>query len=251
MNKSFYDYNKTEEIKKGLYLIQDFQGNYGLISSAGEIIVPTNYETYVIAEKNKILFNKGAIKFTPGIAACAEIILDLESIKQTPKNTFSSYDITRNVYGYNLWCVQTENSSGVIDKSGKIIIPFEYDLTFPLEGKCNFGNKYGNIVVAKKSKINTKCHSDFIYGLANMNGEIVLDLEYKQIYAPYDISKEAIVINANTKKSGLISLPDAKFIIPCVCDEIKTSWDKQGEKYSMIYYSVINGKPFDYKYNVS
>lgn len=88
MNKSFYDYNKTEEIKKGLYLIQDFQGNYGLISSAGEIIVPTNYETYVIAEKNKILFNKGAIKFTPGIAACAEIILDLESIKQTPKNTF-------------------------------------------------------------------------------------------------------------------------------------------------------------------
>ncbi|HTL82768.1 MAG TPA: WG repeat-containing protein [Bacteroidia bacterium] len=99
----------------------------------------------------------------------------------------------------SFFCFNLNGKKGVINDSGRVIIPAEYD-------DVNFEKQW------------IMLYADYKYGLADKNGKVILPLNYEHIQLSYYSDSRAYVsLNVH---QGLVELPSGKEIIPCAYDWI-------------------------------
>jgi len=226
-------YENASPFSEGLACVQR-NGKYGFIDKNGKEAIPFNYN--MTSEGDDVKESTG---FYKGLA-----------VMRVNDGSGSAYS----------W--DAEGKCGVIDKTGKVIIPFTYSNIAPFENGFiysnfdpkNGGDKFHNQkwgLLDKTGKEITPCIYDNMpiyseglasvskndkYGFIDKTGKEVIPLIYDEIYAPegiYTSGKSTYFPEglAGVKKKGKWGFIDktGKEVIPCVLEEIT---DYSGIKFS-------------------
>lgn len=135
--------------------------------------------------------------------------------------------------GGSVWVENNSNKWGLIDFSGKTILPFQYD-------KVHFGawanSENGYAVVEQNGK----------QGLVNVNGKVVIPCSYKEIYTSiFTVQNTPVIIVENDRgKVGLADIKTGKLLVPVAYDSIGAYKNYSQTTYTffeMGVYYVTNG----------
>ena len=176
-------YSKIGEFEDKLAIVQK-DGKYGFINEEYKEVVPCIYDEIGpfihgisivrIGEKNGAINNEGKITIPLEYSTLLDISL----------------------FGPTLLMAVKNNRFGVIDKTNKIIVPFDFDLVQAM---------FGVITVTKNGK----------KGLYNHKGELVIPIKYDDIARPSDKSQTYSVCMAG--KWGVVN-KNEEIIIPIEYD---------------------------------
>ncbi|MBQ4805817.1 WG repeat-containing protein, partial [Aquimarina sp. MMG015] len=190
-----YESINIKNLKKESFIIAKKNGKYGTLNLKNKTIIPFKYESINVFSKNKFLIKqngKAQIRDSSD-----KIILD------TKYNDIKKPDINEN------HIVRNDFNYGLINNLGKLIIPTEYK---------NISNKkFGIYYYVSKNRL---------VGLFDSKGKIKIPIEYKyfKIVKPIKSSKITDVTRLIAKRNdnfGVIDLNN-NIIIPFVYKSIKT-----------------------------
>ena len=195
---------------------------FGLIDTSGKVLLPCEYTNIHSFSEELVLISKDR-KF--GFAnASGNIVVPIKfdySIEMSAENGFQN----------GLAKVEQNKKRGLIDKTGKFIVPCEYnDIRNFSEDLCAVKKgKWGFIDKTKKQKINFQFESarDFSEGLArvkiknkigfiNQQGAFIIPADYTDAT---DFNKGVTIVTCDEKK-GILDLT-GNFLIPCEMDKIE------------------------------
>ena len=223
---------------------------WGVINQKGEIVIVPQYDEMITIPnskidlficvydvdyenntyKTKVINSKNEEKFTE-----YELV---ESIENIDKNNILWYE-------ENVLKVKKDGLYGLIDYSGKLILPTEYSSIETLKGVKN------SIIIKKNDKV----------GLCDNKGNIIVSPEYKEIKAIEEDYKNGYIVINNDNLYGLIDfIKNGKYGIINIKQEekIKAEYDdlkyafgdyyiaKKGNKYGIINLSNETLLPFEY-----
>ncbi len=182
---------------------------WGVINQKGEIIITPQYDEMITIPdsktdlficvydtdyttntyKTKIINSKNEEKFTE---------YDLvESLENIGKNNIMWYE-------EGVLKVKKDNLYGLIDYSGKLVLPIEYDVIETLQGVKN------SIIIKKNDKL----------GLCDNKGNIIISPEYKEIKSIGDDYQNGYIVVNNDNLYGLIDFTK-NIILEPTYEEIK------------------------------
>lgn len=223
-------YSKAEPITEyGFAIVK--KGNYGIINSKGEIVVPCIYpkiehprreyqgfyDEFYIYKNGKIgLLNREAKPIT--------------DITYTSFESDYSYD---NGNYYTLFVARKHNKCGLIGANGEIILPIEYDEIGKFESN--------DCAIAKKNGL---------YGIINNMGKVQIPFEYSSI-TTYHLDENYVVEKKG--KYGIIKKGLLDTIVPLDYDDLEVCcYDethfivKKKRKYGIIDKNLKIIVPFEY-----
>lgn len=220
-------YSKIGEFEDGLAVVQK-NGKFGFVNEEYKEIAPCIYDeidSFIhglsivrIGEMYGAINNEGKIT----IPLEYPILIDLS------------------IWGPTMLMAVKNNRFGVVDKSNKTIVPFEFDLVQAM---------FGMIIVTKNGK----------KGLYNHKGELVIPIKYDDIAQPSNKSQTYSVCNAG--KWGVINRKE-EIIIPIEYDGVSLissgymysvckvgKWgilNKKGENITPFIYDTIDKDGFGF-----
>ncbi|WP_185113831.1 WG repeat-containing protein [Chryseobacterium sp. Leaf405] len=214
-------------------------GKYGIIKPTGEFRIPLEYdfiEYYDTHHLNSEYYNvkKGKIFFFYN--------KDLKKIGESEEPIYNDFSVSNPTITYK----NLKGKYGIVDWQGNVVIPFDYDGIYKIEGthflSVKKGKYYGVISESGKTKIPTKYESLFpVYDkfddedLRQKNlfvaDEKLIDINNKILIREYDsimpifYNHNKLIVSKN-KKYGIIDV-DNKILLPIVYDEI-SNWVEYG-----------------------
>ena len=181
---------------------------WGVIDNKGQIVIETNYdEMIVIPDNTKDLFictydvnyETGEYKTRVINKKGKEILKDYDLVE-----AIENYDANNIWYENQILKYRKDGKIGLIDFSGKEIVPAEYDKVYALAG-------------IEKSIIVEK---DGLCGLvSNSMGEIIIDAKYAEIKSLGPTYENGYIVKNTDSYYGVITT-DKKEILECKYDEI-------------------------------
>lgn len=170
------------------------ENKWGVINQEGEIVIQPSYqEMIIIPDKTKDVFicmynvneETGEYKTKVINSQNEEIFTNYERVE-----AIENIDKNENVW-YEEGILRTENNKkyGLIDLSGKEILPCEYDSIKALQGIEN------SLLIQKDEKV----------GIANSKGSIIIEPNYKEIKNLGDTYKEGYITINDENKYGVVS----------------------------------------------
>lgn len=161
-----------------------YNGGWGILNSAGDVIVKPVYANIGIdKDKNKYRAYLRNSLFVGIIDRVGKVLIDFD------------YSYIGEFYNGYAIAYDNESKAGVIDVNGKIVVPFDYYSILPLPN-------------------NYFCVSDRIkYGLYNKYGNKLVDCKYDRIHGFYD----GLAKVENNGKCGFIN-ETGKEVVACFYD---------------------------------
>lgn len=183
---------------------------WGVINQTGEIIVPAEYSQMITIPDSKT-----------DIFIC---VYDVDYTKSTYKTKvlnskneekFTNYDLVEAIENFDtnniLWYeegvlkVKKGNLYGLIDYTGKEILPVEYTNIDALEGIKN------SLIIEKNNQV----------GLCDNKGNIIINPEYKEIKPIEDDYKNGYIVIDSDNKYGIIDFTK-RVVLEAKYEEIKS-----------------------------
>lgn len=200
---------KPKEVSTVTTYFTVFSNNkWGVIDNKGDTVIETNYdEMIVIPDNTKDLFIcTYDVNYETGE-------YKTKVLNKDGKQTFNNYENVEAIENYDNSGVWYENDVlkfkkdgkyGLIDFSGKEIVPAEYDKIYALSG-------------IEKSIIVEK---DGLCGLVNNSlGELAIEAKYPEIKSLGPTYENGYIVKNTDSYYGLITT-DTKELLPCKYDEI-------------------------------
>ncbi len=182
---------------------------WGVINQTGEIVIQAEHNQMITIPDNKT-----------DLFIC---VYDVDYINNTyktkvldskNKEKFTNYDLVETIENYDtnniLWYeegvlkVKKDNLYGLIDYTGKEILPVEYTSIDALQGIKN------SLVIKKNDQV----------GLCDNKGNIIINPEYKEIKSIGEDYKNGYIVINNENKYGIIDFTK-KVILEPKYEEIK------------------------------
>lgn len=216
---------QREKVTKNYqYFVLYSQNKLGVINQDGdEVIQPSYQEMIVIPNKEKDVFictydvdeNSGTYKTKAINEKNEEILTEYDQIEP-----IENIDKNNNVwYEKNILKVEKSGKYGLIDLTGKEVLPLEYDEISGLDGQEN------SIIIKKDGKL----------GLVNDNGNIIIEANYKDIKILGETYKEGYITVDENEKYGVVSATKKQIL--------ENNYDEISSVYLKEYYLVKeNGK---------
>lgn len=219
-----------------------FDQKYGVLNNKGEIILPLKYDyvsSFGIDGETGISLLEVKYKGKHGVCNSrgAEIISPIYEYISSYNNLLFEVK-SPYIYADNSWKAIGGNKYGLIDNTGKIILPVEYDSVFELkngfaevvkDGKRGYINSEGKLIIQCKYDNTTPFESDVArvamgskWGLVDSSGRVrLLCNKYNYIRSISD-NKFIVGIYDEMKKMkfGAIDIL-GKELIPCKYDWIR------------------------------
>ncbi len=181
---------------------------WGVIDNKGEVVIETNYdEMIVIPDNTKDLFictydanyENGEYKTRVLDKKGKEILKDFEQVE-----AIENYDANSIWYENQILKYKKDGKIGLIDFSGKEIVPAEYDKVYALPG-------------VEKSIIIEK---DGLCGLvSNSMGEVIIEAKYAEIQSLGTTYEHGYIVKNTDSYYGVITT-DKREILECKYDKI-------------------------------
>lgn len=203
-------------------------GKWGVINSYGENIVDASYdEMIVIPDPAQDIFvctydvdySSGTYKTKVINSKGKEVVKNYNKVE-----AIANYDKSKNIwYEKNVFKVEKDGKYGLINYSGKELLPLEYESISPVLGVQN------SLVIEKNG----------VYGLCDDAGNIIIEPKYKTISKIGEDYKNGYIIQDSNDKFGIIGFDkeeilETKYVaIKDVCGEDIYAV-KEGEKYQII-----------------
>ena len=214
----------TGTISSSSYFALYKDNKWGVINSNGDIVIdPAYQEMIVIPNKEKDVFictydvdeNSGTYKTKAINEKNEEILTEYDQIEP-----IENIDKNNNVwYEKNILKVEKSGKYGLIDLTGKEVLPLEYDEISGLDGQEN------SIIIKKDGKL----------GLVNDNGNIIIEANYKDIKTLGETYKEGYITVDENEKYGVVSATKKQIL--------ENNYDEISSVYLKEYYLVKeNGK---------
>jgi hypothetical protein len=202
-----------------------FENNkWGVIDNKGESVIAPEYdEMIVIPDNTKDLFictydvnyESGEYKTKVLNKSGKEILTDYEKVE-----AIENYDTNSVWYENDILKYQKDGKVGLINFSGKEIVPAEYDKAYAMQG-------------IEKSIIIEK---DGLCGLvSNSLGEIIIDTNYAEIESLGTTYENGYIVKSTDSYYGVITT-DKRTILECKYDKIYNVTSKE------MYVVTENGK---------
>ena len=186
--------NGSGERMTNNYYFTSFQDNkYGVINNRGQEIIPASYQEYIVIPNNRtdiflctydVDYANNTYKTKALNSDNKEIFTDyenIEAIANLNSNNIISYE-------QNAIKVQKDGKYGMIDISGKEILPCEYDDLYALNNTDN------SILVVKDGKI----------GLVDSTGKKIIDPQYKEIRGLGEDYKLGYIVVTEDNQYGVV-----------------------------------------------
>ncbi len=184
---------ETGKITSKSYFTIFKDNKWGVMDERGNIVIDPSYAEMVVIPNNKkdvflctyeVDYDAGTYKTKALNSKNEEIYTEYEQIeaiqnKEKGNNLWYESDILR---------VKKDGKYGIIDLTGKILLPIEYDEIFGLEGTKNA------IKVLKDGK----------YGIVGTLGETILKPEYSEIVGLGKDSKSGFIVKLDNQKYGIV-----------------------------------------------
>ena len=184
-------------------------GKWGVIDNNGNVIIDLNYdEMVVVPDKTTDLFivtydvdyNTGSYKTKVIDKNGKEKLSNFSNVQ-----AIENYDNNEVWYESDVLKYQKDGKFGLINFSGKEIVPNNYDKIYAIQGIQK------SIIVEK----------DGLVGLvSNTLGEVIIEPEYAEITALTDTYDNGYLVKNKDSYYGIITA-DKKQILDCKYDEIK------------------------------
>jgi hypothetical protein len=183
--------NKTDT---NYFLVWDQSGNYGLVSSKNEIIIPVKYDDGIMISGTKAIVTNRNKK-----------LVELWDIATKTKVKLPGIDADDEVGDNGLIAVEAVNHKwGYSDSKGKLVLPAKYSYA------QKFVDKKAVVMIGEK------------YGVVNEKGNIIIPCKYDELTA---VGKNLLLARIEDVKKGetLFGLIDntSKEIHPINCTDYK------------------------------
>ncbi|MFT4660702.1 MAG: hypothetical protein ACI8XB_000970 [Patiriisocius sp.] len=182
-------YENGVDFKNGLAIVKN-EGLYGAIDINNEVIVPFEYDWIESTDQERFRVKQGSAFGL--LSKSGELLLPLE------------YDWIGLINGKKPILLQKDEKIGYLNNANEIVIPISYDLD---KNNARLHDFNGDFTRVKK---NGK------YGVIDMNGLIILPIEYDSLGLP----SENFVSFRNKGKWGYRELQKSKRIIEPIYDEV-------------------------------
>ena len=199
------------------YFVAYENNKWGVIDSSGNIVIDPSYQEMIIIPNSKndvflctydVNYDDGTYKTKALNSNNEEIFTDydkIEAISNTDENNNLSYD-------GNVLRVQKEGKYGLIDFSGKSLLPCEYDNITSVEGL------QGAIKIVKEGKV----------GVADDKGQILIPTEYNDIEKLGEQTSQGFIVQNEEGKYGIVDISNNQ-VIEAKYDSVSTI--HQGDYY--------------------
>jgi len=176
---------------------------WGVIDSSGKTVINPIYEEMIIVPNHKkaVFIVLDTVDYET--KTYKTIVLDEKN-----KMLFTEYELVEAIDNYdennNLWYeenvlkVKKEGKYGLIDYTGKEILPCTYDDIYSLKGTSN------SLIIKK----------DNLLGLVDCRGNIIIDTKYTNILAVSKDYTAGYIVVDNEKKYGLIDFNKTVILEP-------------------------------------
>lgn len=183
-------------------------GKWGVIDNNGNVIIDLNYdEMVVVPDKSTDLFivtydtnyDDGSYKTKVLDKTGKEILSGFEKVQ-----AIENYNNNEVWYESDILKYQKDGKCGLIDFSGKEIVPADYEKIYAIPGIQK------SIIVEK----------DGLRGLvSNTLGEIIIEPDYAEITALTDTYDDGYLVKSKDSYYGIITA-DKKLVLECKYDKI-------------------------------
>ncbi|HLV51135.1 MAG TPA: WG repeat-containing protein, partial [Flavobacterium sp.] len=233
-----YDYIGSLN-KNGLGIVAK-NNKFGIINNQGEEVIPLEYDKIEHPKRYSNILEIFVLEKNKNIQ-----ILD-ENIKPIKQNVLSySWDKidVDNYYLDVLLLKDNQNNFGILDETGRTIIPFEFEELRAFDGKetsiAKKNGKYGiinlqnqELVTFENDQISSSRFSEIFvvkqqnkFGLLDKQGKKVIDFVFEDLQPCYYDEDNKFIIKTNGKY-GIIDISGNE-IIPAEYDEI-SNWVEYG-----------------------
>ena len=202
MIKGILDKDETKEnISSKDYFAAYENNKWGVIDSSGNIVIDPSYQEMIIVPNSKsdvflctydVDYDNGEYKTKALNSKNEEIFTDydqIEAISSTDENNNLSYD-------GNVLRVQKDGKYGLIDLSGKSLLPCEYDNITSVEGV------EGAIKITKDGKV----------GVADDKGQILIPTEYNNAEGLGTQSSQGFIVQNEEGKYGIVNISNNQIL---------------------------------------
>lgn len=214
----------SKDSDKGKIASKDYftvfkDNKWGVIDELGNIVIDPSYAEMIIIPDSKkdvflctydINYDNNTYKTKALNSKNEEIFTDYEQVE-----AIQNIDKNNNLwYEANVLKVEKNGKYGIIDLSGKELLPCEYDSISALEGVKN------SLKISKEGK----------FGIANTEGKVIVTVEYTDIQGMGTDNKEGFIAKSNDGKYGIVDFSNNKIL--------ETKYDEVAKIYGNGFYVV-------------
>lgn len=214
----------SKDSDKGKIASKDYftvfkDNKWGVIDELGNIVIDPSYAEMIIIPDSKkdvflctydIDYDNNTYKTKALNSKNEEIFTDYEQVE-----AIQNIDKNNNLwYEANVLKVEKNGKYGIIDLSGKELLPCEYDSVSALEGVKN------SLKISKEGK----------FGIANTEGKVIVTVEYSDIQGMGTDNKEGFIVKSNDGKYGVVDFSNNKIL--------ETKYDEVAKIYGNSFYVV-------------
>lgn len=214
----------SKDSDKGKIASKDYftvfkDNKWGVIDELGNIVIDPSYAEMIIIPDSKkdvflctydINYDNNTYKTKALNSKNEEILTDYEQVE-----AIQNIDKNNNLwYEANVLKVEKNGKYGIIDLSGKELLPCEYDSISALEGVKN------SLKISKEGK----------FGIANTEGKVIVTVEYTDIQGMGTDNKEGFIVKSNDGKYGIVDFSNNKIL--------ETKYDEVAKIYGNGFYVV-------------
>ena len=214
----------SKDSDKGKIASKDYftvfkDNKWGIIDELGNIVIDPSYAEMIIIPDSKkdvflctydINYDNNTYKTKALNSKNEEIFTDYEQVE-----AIQNIDKNNNLwYEANVLKVEKNGKYGIIDLSGKELLPCEYDSISALEGVKN------SLKISKEGK----------FGIANTEGKVIVTVEYSDIQGMGTDNKEGFIVKSNDGKYGVVDFSNNNIL--------ETKYDEVAKIYGNGFYVV-------------
>lgn len=214
----------SKDSDKGKIASKDYftvlkDNKWGVIDELGNIVITPSYAEMIIIPDSKkdvflctydIDYDNNTYQTKVLNSKNQEIFTDYEQVEAV-----QNIDKNNNLwYEANVLKVEKNEKYGIIDLSGKELLPCEYDSITALEGVKN------SLKISKEGK----------YGVANTEGKVIVTPEYADVQGMGTDNKEGFIVKSKDEKYGVVDFSNSKIL--------ETKYDEIAKIYGNSFYVV-------------
>ncbi len=203
----------TKDNSQGKIVSKDYavafkDNKWGVIDQEGNILIDPSYSEMIVIPNSKkevflctydVDYNSGEYKTKALNSKNEEIFTEYDKVE-----AIQNIDKNSNIwYEDNVLKVEKDKKYGLINLSGKELLPCEYDEITTIEGIKN---------ALKVSK-------NGLYGIVDDEGKIILKTEYSDITNLGKESKDGFIIKSNDGKFGVVNY-SGELVLDAIYDEV-------------------------------
>jgi hypothetical protein len=161
-------FDSVDPMKNGLARIKQ-EGKWGWIDKTGKVIIEAKYDSTSIFENGFAIVNSGGAYDSQGVFVGGKWWM----ILTTGENISEKYDELYLIPGQNLIPISINKKYGMLDSSGKVVVPIVYEM-FSYSCSNGFIGSFVNGFLGVKK--------DGFWGYIDENGKIIIPTIYDEVH---------------------------------------------------------------------